>query len=270
MNEKDMGQTDMENLLSRIVYKTPDNLQKERIGEILAHKRMVIRRHEAFRLRLARWSIAASIMLGVTLGGTTLLSQTALASRTQELACTLPDGTEVTIMPDSDLSYNTFTWRFNRKVSLSGEAIFSVTPGRRFSVKTQAGKVSVLGTRFRVKQDEYVMLVECYKGIVKVKTPVGEEVLVAGQKAKCDTEAILLSEIEAPLPPIISFKAVPLKEVVLCIEEIFDVAVSGYDKYSDLVFTGFIVTSDLDETLEAVLQSCDIRYEVSGHKITLK
>lgn len=270
MREKDMGQTDLDILLSRIVYKTPANTYIGEIGELLAHRRADIRRQETFRHRLIRWSLAASILVAAAIGGAVHYSGTVIISRMQELSCSLPDGSEVTVMPHSDLSYNRLTWIFRRRIKLDGEAVFSVTPGRKFSVRTQAGKISVLGTRFRVKQYKQDMLVECYEGHVRVKTRVGEEILAAGQKAACDTLAITLSEIPAPLPPFISFNTVRLKEVIRNIENIFGVTVTGQDKYSDLVFTGFILTSDMDETLEAVFQSCGIPYEVSGKEIMLK
>lgn len=103
-----------------------------------------------------------------------------------------------------------------------------------------------------------------------VETPVGKRVLVAGQKAACDTVAITLTDIPEPLPPFIPFQAVPLREVIRDIEAIFGVSVSGKEKYGDLVFTGFIITSDMDGTLEAVFHSCGIPYEISGTEILLK
>ena len=82
--------------------------------------------------------------------------------------------------------------------------------------------------------------------------------------------AITLTDIPEPLPPFIPFQAVPLREVIRDIEAIFGVSVSGKEKYGDLVFTGFIITSDMDGTLEAVFHSCGIPYEISGTEILLK
>lgn len=62
----------------------------------------------------------------------------------------------------------------------------------------------------------------------------------------------------------------PAQGVIRDIEAIFGVSVSGKEKYGDLVFTGFIITSDMDGTLEAVFHSCGIPYEISGTEILLK
>lgn len=268
--DKDMGPTDVDELLSRIVYKTPENSRFEEIGRQLARERAAIRRRETFRQRLAQWSIAAAVVMAAVVGTAIRLSETTFTSRMQELSCLLPDGSEVTVMPDSYLSYNTFTWPFRRRTVLNGEALFAVTPGRKFTVRTQAGRVRVLGTRFRVKQHKRTMQVACYEGLVQVKTPVGEELLEAGQQAACDTVAITLSEIPEPMPASVSFEAVRLEEVIREIERIFGVTVSGPERYGNILFTGFIITSNLDETLEAVFRACGIPYIRSGDEILLK
>lgn len=270
MTKKDMGPTDMDRLLSRIVYKTPVNSRMEEIGKLLARKRAAIRRHETFRHKLAQWCVAASVVVITVIGSLWHFSGRVFVSGDTELACTLPDGSVVVVMPHSELSYNRFSWELRRKVRLGGEAVFSVTHGKKFSVGTSAGRVSVLGTRFRVNQHGPDMQVLCYEGSVLVRTSVGRQVIVAGQRAVCDTLAITLSDIPEPLPAVISFEAILLKDVIRDIEAIFNVSVSGKEKYGDLVFTGFIVTSDMDETLEAVFLSCGIPYEVAGNEIVLE
>ena len=51
-NEKDMARSGLDKLLTRIEYKTPVNSRIEEIGELLARRRAVIRRHETFRHKL--------------------------------------------------------------------------------------------------------------------------------------------------------------------------------------------------------------------------
>ncbi|WP_295962464.1 FecR domain-containing protein [uncultured Alistipes sp.] len=268
--EKDMERTDVDKLLSRIVYKAPANSRMEEIGGILARRRAAIRRKETFRHRLMQWSIAAGIVVMSVLGCLVHFSRVDIDSGEREVACVLPDGSEVTVMPNSGLSYNRFTWTLRRRVLLNGEALFSVTHGRRFGVTTPAGRVAVLGTRFRVIQRGEDMLVECYEGAVRVEVAAAKLVVRPGQRVRSDAGGVTLSDIEKPLPPVVSFEAVPLKEVIRSIETIFGVSVSGGEKYGELVFTGYIMTADMDETLEAVFRSCGIPYEVSAGEILLK
>lgn len=124
-----MEQTDMDDLLSKMVLKTPINKHMEEIGEILARKRAASRRSEAFRHRLIQWSVAASIVVITVVSSLIHFSETDFESGGQEMVHLLPDNSEVIVMPDSRVSYNRFTWLFNRRVTLEGEAVFSVTHG---------------------------------------------------------------------------------------------------------------------------------------------
>ena len=122
----------------------------------------------------------------------------------------------------------------------------------------------------RSDAEEYDLLVVCYEGSVRVVVPVGELVLQPGRKVLYDSAGVRLSDVSEPLPAVLSFNAVPLEEVIRSIEEIFGVTVTGQEPYEAIVFTGFITTSDLDGTLEAVFRACGIPYRVSGNEISLK
>mgnify|MGYP000523752318 CR=1 FL=1 len=50
----------------------------------------------------------------------------------------LPDGSKVKLMGNSSLSYNRVTWFWERKLQLLGKALFKVTPGKTFTVQTEA------------------------------------------------------------------------------------------------------------------------------------
>ena len=151
-NEKDMARSGLDKLLTRIEYKTPVNSRIEEIGELLARRRAVIRRHETFRHKLVQWCMAASVVVMLVAGSLWHFSEHVLVSGDRELAYTLPDGSGVVVMPHSELSYNSFTWTLRRRVSLKGEAVFSVVHGGRFRVGTPAGRITVLGTQFRVRK----------------------------------------------------------------------------------------------------------------------
>lgn len=209
-NEKDMARSGLDKLLTRIEYKTPVNSRIEEIGELLAHRRAVIRRHETFRHKLVQWCVAASVVVMLVAGSLWHFSEHVLMSGDRELA------------------YNAARW-----FGGGGHAAFRVvvqqfyldTPAQGLCSKarlyspscmagdsvsgTPAGRITVLGTQFRVKQHRQDMQVFCYEGFVLVETPVGKRVLVAGQKAACDTVAITLTDIPEPLPPFIPFQAVP-------------------------------------------------------------
>lgn len=128
------------------------------------HERSV--RRTSLRGRLVRWSAAAAAAVVLCLGSwyvadTHLREQVAasmLTFRTQNapVQYTLSDGTEVWLNAGTRLEYPAaFTGR-ERRVRVSGEALFEVKhdAGHPFIVETYACDVEVLGTRFNVEADE--------------------------------------------------------------------------------------------------------------------
>lgn len=74
----------------------------------------------------------------------------------QQATVTLPDGTSVQLNSCSELRYPAVFSRKERRVEISGEAMFDVTKdaGRPFVVETFAYDVKVLGTKFNVIADK--------------------------------------------------------------------------------------------------------------------
>ena len=82
----------------------------------------------------------------------------------------LPDGSIVKLNQNSEASYNSATWFFNRNVNLdSGEAFFEVEKGGKFSVATPMGDIAVLGTSFNVSLRNENFQVACKTGKVEVR-----------------------------------------------------------------------------------------------------
>lgn len=143
------------------------------------------------------WGIAAMFIVLLGIGGY-YFSEEKLVTETTAMDYELPDGSKVKLMGNSSLSYNRVTWFWERKLQLLGKALFKVTPGKTFTVQTEAGDVSVLGTKFLVVQQGKKMLVNCEEGSVKVATPVGQRTLTAGQSVRCDETKIVPVERKVP------------------------------------------------------------------------
>ena len=94
----------------------------------------------------------------------------------------LPDNSIVYLNHNSSISYDKDFK--SRKVELTGEAYFKVTPGATpFIITTYLGEVSVLGTEFNVKLDDEELEVEVESGTVELTTSQGNNKLTKGQKA---------------------------------------------------------------------------------------
>lgn len=208
------------------------------------------------------WGIAAMFIVLLGIGGY-YFSEEKLVTETTAMDYELPDGSKVKLMGNSSLSYNRVTWFWERKLQLLGKALFKVTPGKTFTVQTEAGDVSVLGTKFLVVQQGKKMLVNCEEGSVKVATPVGQRTLTAGQSVRCDETKIVPVERKVPTPEaeypeVLGYEDDPLINVVADIEQIFKLTVIGHEKCEGLTYSGTVLTRDLNATLENVFGSSGI------------
>ena len=133
----------------------PDFKQEAMLATILKQEKKGLKPERGRRLfinRVWKYGVAASLLI---IAGWFLFSrlnsevlfQTANGERTQGA---LPDGSTFVLNADSRLSYDKNNWGTARKISLTGEAFFSVQKGAVFSVETPTGSVQVLGTKFNV------------------------------------------------------------------------------------------------------------------------
>lgn len=124
----------------------------------------VPKKRRAFVWRAAAWTagMAAALLAGVfvsrihiesRVGETTLVAQ---ARQGQQIIQTLADGTVVELNSGSTVEYPAVFIGRERRVRLSGEAVFKVThdEAHPFIVETYAYDVKVLGTEFDVVADE--------------------------------------------------------------------------------------------------------------------
>lgn len=218
------------------------------------------------------WRVAAVFAIVLGVGGYYISEQKIVAEATA-VNYKLPDGSDVRIMANSHLAYNKIAWLWQRRLQLVGKASFDVIPGKTFTVRTEAGDVTVLGTKFLVEQQGKKMFVNCEEGSVKVETSVGKRTLKAGESVRCDEKRIITvaqQEKESEFPEVLGYEDDPLINVVADLEHIFKVKVVGHEKCDGLTYNGTVLTKDLKTTLEQVFGSCGISYKQQGNEIILE
>ena len=127
----------------------------------------VSRRTVSLWKRTAQWSAAAAAALLVCAGVSHYLADRILEYRTrdmmaitapngQSMSVTLSDGTTVWLNSGTTLEYPAVFARGERRVKVTGEAMFDVKsdPQHPFVVETFACDVRVLGTKFNVEANE--------------------------------------------------------------------------------------------------------------------
>ena len=159
-------------------FKTMDRIQNSAAGSEKSGASMFVR-VAAGMLVLILGSVVAYYFLGMSVIEN---------KSTRSAEYTLPDGSTVMLKKNGAAYYNSSIWFMNRKIQLvSGEAFFEVNPGEKFTVETNMGDITVLGTSFNVNISDDNLRVACKTGSVKVSMPGADApiLLSAGKGLDC-------------------------------------------------------------------------------------
>ncbi len=235
----------------------------ERLKSRMNQKRGVVR-----SLQPLRWAagIAASII--VLFGVFTFLDDNLVTFNTnygEQQTIALLDGSQVILNAKSTLSYNEDDWSSNRSLELNGEAYFKVEKGSTFTVNTENGSVTVLGTQFDVNTFSDYFEVTCYEGKVRVESLNETYVLVPGQTVRRingDPADQWESNVIAPswIAGESSFKSVPIEYVISTLESQYDVTIHAENIDDSIIYTGSFTHEDLDVALQTVFRSLNLNY----------
>ena len=199
---------------------------------------------------------------------------TYIAHNTENVQLQLPDGSEVILNDGSELSYTDSSWDENRNISLSGEAFFNVESGNTFQVATRTGLVTVIGTKFNVKDRENYFEVSCYEGIVSVFHNKQSFELGTGQTIRITGDIVTQAKTGFGKPSWLEkksvFKSTPFSEVVDELERQYDVNISGDLRNTQTLFTGSFYHENLDTALQAITIPLKLEYSINGNNVIFK
>ena len=206
---------------------------------------------------------------------TTTLNTTITTEFAQKTTIELPDASTVSLNAKTFLAYNKKSWKDERNIELDGEAFFKVAKGSKFNVITKAGKVTVYGTQFNVKQRDNYFEVICYEGVVGVtfnsqltKLKAGDSFLII------DGKSIAKEKEEKAAPSWLNnesqFKSLPYKEVLAEFERQYDVTILTENIDTNQLFTGGFAHNHLEIALKSITLPLHLTYSKNNHTITLK
>lgn len=184
----------------------------------------------------------------------------------------LPDSSEVILNAGSQLTFNEGNWEDERNVRLDGEAFFKVAKGRRFTVATDAGTITVLGTQFDVVQRRGIFQVACYEGLVGVTYQGKETQLPAGHTFRViDGKIQAMEKSTDPAPSWLNkestFKSVPLKYVLAEFERQHNLEIATKNIDTEQLFTGTFSNTDKDLALKSICMPSQIKFKFEGTKV---
>ncbi len=159
-----------------------------------------------------RIAAAIILMLGIGLAGLYLSERSVFNKKIivttginqKNLELTLPDGSVAILNRETILSYRSDYGKNERKVSLSGEAFFEITPDQNnpFTIDAGKAKVKVLGTSFNVITSNQDAAVEVFvkTGMILLSDNSGSKTLLldSGYVGIIDSEKSARSVNENP------------------------------------------------------------------------
>ena len=184
----------------------------------------------------------------------------------------LPDNSEIILNADSQVTFSEKDWEEKREVVLEGEAFFKVAKGKKFTVVTESGEVSVLGTQFNVENRNGFFEVSCYEGLVRVDFQGNTTQLAAGNSFVAVDGTIRNATVAVDGQPSwmqdeSSFTSIPLKYVLAELERQFNISVSTQNVDTQQLFTGTFNNTDIHLALESISTPSQIRYKLEGDKV---
>tara|TARA_R110002051_G_scaffold72481_9_gene131021 strand:+ start:964 stop:1878 length:915 start_codon:yes stop_codon:yes gene_type:complete len=214
------------------------------------------------------------ILISVTYFYFNTLDETVNTDLAENSSIILPDTSIVLLNADSKLSYNKNQWDKNRNVLLKGEAYFKVAKGKKFTVETSDGLVTVLGTHFNVKNRENIFEVTCFEGLVSVthngntiKLPAGTSFLIL------NSENIPVEGPKTSEPTWVnnesSFKSIPLKYVLSEFERQYNVKIETKNIDTNTLFTGSFSNKQMNIALNSICLPNKIKFKLEKNKVLL-
>ncbi|MEL0455881.1 FecR family protein [Flavobacteriaceae bacterium SZ-1-7] len=187
----------------------------------------------------------------------------------------LPDASQVTLNAASEIEYDEKTWADKRSVTLEGEAFFKVAKGSNFDVNTAVGKVTVVGTRFNVKNRKNLFEVSCFEGQVLLTYGKEKWAVLPGNMYRIINGEVTTDIVDAGSKPLwlsnaSYFKKVPFSEVVQELERQYNVEISVDENTANQLFTGGFNHYNLKEALKSITLPLKLKFVMdSSSKISL-
>lgn len=252
--------------------KVADFEEAKVLENILAHKKTTPKVIPLYKNWIFRVAAILVLALGITFTLRNFSEETQFASNGARTTFSLPDNSQVVLNSGSEIEYKKWNWDNHRNLELDGEAYFRVAKGKKFEVKTNLGKVTVLGTQFNVKARKNRFDITCFEGRVKVNYKDKEIILTPGKSVAFENEKQLnlLVDTQKPewLENKIAFNKENLSNILDEIQRQYNVTIEVQAGYSNELFTGKIPLDNLDVALQIIATTYHLKpNKISPNKI---
>lgn len=250
---------------------SPRTADERILAHVIAHEKIAPVKVIPFYRKT--WIAAAAIVFILLGTGFYFMQPTTNAAANGETyAFSLPDQSQVWLNAGSQARFKSWNWSSNRAVSLQGEAYFKVAKGQKFTVETDLGSVTVLGTQFNVKARDNRFEVTCYEGKVSVESATIQQIITPGQRIIFNGSSKTLAATKAVAPEWtrheLLFENAEFTAVLAELERQYDVTISS-ELQTRQLFSGSVPGNDLDAALKIIAVTYHLELQRSGNTIGL-
>ncbi|RUA15810.1 MAG: hypothetical protein DSY83_06920, partial [Flavobacteriia bacterium] len=216
-------------------------------------------RKEEPQIKRLWWLSAAAASIALLFAGYTYFfgNVTYTTGIGEKESVLLADGSLIELNANSSLSYKRFGWEEDRAVDFEGEAFFDIRSGKDFEVRTSKGTISVLGTKFNVK-DRKDLKIQCYEGSI-IFTPTNTQLspsqLSEGMEIQYRDSKINTLKFSGQVPDwkngFSSFSQQPFSEVLEELTMQFPITFKMDSIQTDRLFTGKFAHNNLENALKS-------------------
>ena len=224
-------------------------------------------------------ALGLALIFALPIAYDSFTTETFITQKTNFQTIQLPDGSTISLNAESQIKYKKDFNTNYRSLTLSGEAYFDVQKGNTpFTINTNHGQVTVLGTSFNVRSRENGFEVGVNEGIVKVSNDAKSVILQKGQMIDVDSplfdEKNLQNVSYGNYPDWMHEKLVceqtPLSEVCDEIERTFGISFKfANPSLSDITVTGVIDAQDLNTVLSTISLLTQHEFKFDGDTCTI-
>ena len=220
------------------------------------------------KLYPVRWSISIAASIILLFGLFSIFSTDFITHETdfgETKTISLLDGSEVILNSKSILTFNESDWEKSRKLTLDGEAYFNVESGSTFTVNTNNGSVTVLGTQFNVNSKNDFFDVVCYEGKVRVNSNTSDYILLptnSFRKINGNSSESSMTQLLQPtwIDGESTFKSVPIKYVITALEDQYNIKIDSESIDNSTIFSGSFPHKNLNIALVTVFDALKMSY----------
>lgn len=211
------------------------------------------------RKLIPNWAVGFVASIALLFGMFFFLNQPTTISTKygEQVVVSLPDNSEIVLNSKSTISYSEKKWKKNREVTLKGEAFFKVAKGSDFTVKTNEGNVTVLGTQFNVNTRQNFFDVQCFEGKVQAQTKKHQSILTQGKAFRKIKNISPINYNITTKEPMwkqgeSSFNNTSLKYVIIALQNQYNIKIDASKIDVNKKFTGSFTHQNLQTALQTV------------------